>query len=75
MADLRKLAEELLSQATKETADLLRILKDEYGIFPSGDRLFERKPDENMVSPKKTSRRERREQTRQEKKKKCKKRG
>ncbi len=69
MADLKNLAEELLSQATKEAVDLLRILKDEYGIFPSGDRLFERKPDENMVLPKKISRRERGEQARKAMKK------
>lgn len=75
MTNLKNFVEELLVQSTPEAADLLRVLKDEYGIFPSGDRLFERKPDENTVLPKKISRRERREQARQEKKKKCKKRG
>ncbi len=74
MTNLKNFVEELLVQPTPEAADLLRVL-DEYGIFPSGDRLFERKPGENMVLPKKISRRERREQARQEKKKKCKKRG
>lgn len=72
---LKKFAEELLAQSTSEAVDLLRILKDEYGIVPSGDRLFESKQYENGALPKKISRRERREQARKAMKKNCKKRG
>lgn len=75
MSNLKSFTEELLAQSTSEVVDLLRVLKDEYGIFPSGDRLFERRPDEDGGLPRKISRQERRKQARQELKKKCKKRG
>ena len=37
MADLKKIAEELVNLSVKEVNELAKILKDEYGFEPAGD--------------------------------------